>query len=158
MNQKTKDYIKKEIVRQLSIHPGGLVYTSDPATYEQDEKVWPQEGDKIWYVTDTGKVGQYQHEKRLPDFELNKNQGNAFQTEGEAEAHYLRQKAMANTWRPEEAETYHFWNFKEKRTHLYRWEGDDFDFVTHFLGNCHPTEEEAKEWGKKYHEAFMKKL
>jgi hypothetical protein len=159
MNQKTKDFIKKEIARQLSIHPGGLVYTSDPATYEQDEKVWPQDGDEVWYVDPLGYLKDFVYTKGA-DVLLKKlrAQGNAFPTEEEAKAHSLRQKAMANTWKPEEEENYHFWNFKEKRTHLYRWEGDDFDFVTHFLGNCHPTKEEAKEWGEKYHNAFMKKI
>jgi hypothetical protein len=185
MNQKTKDYIsekvaekfskidweealrgsiQKEIARQLSIHPGGLVYTSDPATYEQDEKVWPQEEDTVWYVDPLGYLKDFVYAKRADIlFKKLQAQGNAFPTEEEAKAHSLRQKAMANTWRPKKGETYYYWDFKRAEINSFSWYSfnlyyEDVDYDINFLGNCHPTKEAAQEWGEKYHDAFMKKI
>jgi hypothetical protein len=118
----------------------------------------PESGERYWCVKTNGDVGYYDWDDNWHDVSQSFDVcafkiGNIFKTKKEAEMRKLRLESMANRWRPEKYGTYYHYDFQDGlvRETTYC---DGFDMLQFFIGNTHKTKEEAKDWGKKYAEAW----
>jgi len=113
---------------------------------------FPEEYDTYFYVDEYGYVGKREYFGTDWD-KANKDLGNCFKAENEAEMHKLRLQSMAQRGEePKNGDVVWYYNFCNCKVEV-----DVFDKqypLDYWIGNYHKTKEEAEAWYEKFGEAF----
>ena len=124
------------------------------ATEEKQKRFMPKVGEVYYYINADGYILTITNTELIFD----KNcyiMGNMFRTKKETELHKLRLISMAEKWLPEDGKKYFYYDHEDGKVYPQTFRVNNMGAVGNYhMGNCHKTEEQAKEWGRTKSKAF----